>query len=95
MAKNTKYPKSRFHSPHASDVQEDGEQRPLAVKLNGAILWIASVDERWEEEEPETEWRDSPMTMIYYLVTLEDGQQLTLIRNMTYERWYYQVEGAS
>ena len=95
MAKNRKYPESRFHSPNAIDVQEDGEQRPLAVKLNGAILWIASVDERWEEEEPETEWRDSPMTMIYYLVTLEDGQQLTLIRNMTYERWYYQVEGAS
>ena len=91
MAKNTKCPESRFHSPHAIDVEEDSEQRPLAVKLNGANLGIASVDERWEEEEPETEWRDSPMTMMYYLVTLEDSQQLTLIRNMTYERWYYQA----
>ena len=31
------------------------------------------------------------MTLMYYLVTLEDGQKLTLIKNMTYERWYYQV----
>ena len=29
------------------------------------------------------------MTMRHYLVTLEDGQQLTIIKNMTYERWYY------
>jgi len=91
VAKNTKYPESRFHSPHAIDVQEDDEQRPVAVKLKGAKLGIASVDERWEEEEPETECRDSPMTMRYYLVTLEDGQQLTIIRNMNYEHWYYQA----
>ncbi len=91
MAKNTKYPESRFHSPHAIDVEEDDEQRPTAVKLNGANLGIASIDERWEEEEPETEWRDSPMTMRHYLVTLEDGQQLTIIKNMTHERWYWQA----
>ncbi len=91
MAKNTKYPESRFHSPNAIDVEEDDEHSPIAVKLKGANLRIASVDERWEEEEPETEWRDSPMTMKYYLVTLEDGQQLTIIKNMTYERWYWQA----
>ncbi len=91
MAKNPKYPESRFHSPHAIDVQEDDEHSPIAVKLKGANLSIASVDERWEEEEPETEWRDSPMTMKYPLITLEDGQQLTIIRNMTYERWYWQA----
>ena len=91
MAENRKYPESRFHSPHAIDVQEDDEQKPTAVKLKGADLRIASVDERWEEEEPETEWRDSPMTMRYYVVTLEDGQQLTIIRNMTYGRWSYQA----
>ena len=94
MAKNTKYPESRFHSPHAVDVHEDDEQRPATIKLKGKNLKIASVDERWEEEEPETEWRGSPMTMMCYLVTLEDGQQLTLIKNMTYERWHYQVGGA-
>ena len=88
---DTKHTESHFHSPHAIDVEEDDEQRPVAVKLNGTNLRIALVDERWEEEEPETEWRDSPMIMMYYLVTLEDGQKLTIIRNMTYERWYYQI----
>lgn len=95
MAKNTEYSESNFHSPQAIDVGEDDDLRPVTVKLKGTTLEVASIDERWEEEEPETEWRDSPMTMMYYMVTLEDGQQLTLIRNMTYERWYYQVGGVS
>ena len=72
-------------------MEEGDGQKPVVVKLNGANLGTTSVDERWEEEEPATEWRDSPMTLMYYLVTLEDGQKLTLIKNMTYERWYYQV----
>ena len=89
VAKNRKYPESRFHSPNVIDVQEDDEQKPIAVKLKGANLRIVSVDQRWEEEEPEAEWRDGPMTIRHYLVTLEDGQQITIIRNMTYKRWYY------
>ena len=76
-------------SPRSSSSHRSSTEAIL--KLKGANLRIASVDERWEEEEPETEWRDSPMTMRYYLVTLEDGQQLTIIRNMNYERWYYQA----
>ena len=89
MAKNTKYPESSFHSPQAIDVEEDHEQRPLAVKLKGANLAVASIDQRWEEEEPETEWRSTPTTIRYYTVTLEDNQQLTILRNMTYDRWYW------
>ena len=88
---DTRHPESGFHSPRAIDVEEDHEQGPMAVKLNGANLGISSVDERWVEEEPETEWRNSPMTIRCFLVTLEDGQHLTIIKNMTYQRWYYQA----
>ena len=88
---NLGFPETHLYSPQAIDVQEDDEQRPMAVKLEGKNLRVASVDERWEEKEPETEWRDSPMTMRHYQVTLEDGQQVTLIRNMTYGQWYYQT----
>ncbi|MCZ6615216.1 MAG: hypothetical protein O6920_05500 [Chloroflexi bacterium] len=88
MAKNRKYPESRFHSPHAINVQEDDEQKPTAVTLKGSSLRIASVDERWEEEEPETGWRDTT-TLKYYQVTLEDGQQVTLFRNLKLNRWYW------
>ena len=52
MAKNRKYPESRFHSPNAIDVQEDDEQKPIAVKLKDADLRIASVDERWKGRRP-------------------------------------------
>mgnify|MGYP001471174668 CR=1 FL=1 len=89
MARQRKYPAGRFHSPQAIEVQENDEKRPTTVKLEGTNLRIAKVNERWEEEEPETEWRASPMTLEHYLVTLEDGQQLTIIKNMTYGRWYY------
>ena len=91
MAKRTKYVESDSHSPQAIDVQEDDELRPMAVKLKGTTFAVASIDGRWEEEEPETEWRPTPTTLMYYTVTLEDDRQLTILKNMTYARWYWAV----
>ena len=46
----------------------------------------ASIDERWEQEEPETDWRPTPMTLIFYTVALDDDRQSTVFRIMTYDR---------
>ena len=89
MPKMMKCPDSGFPGPQGIDVQEDDDLRPLTVKLKGTTSAVASIDERWEEEEPATEWRSTPMTRIYYTVTLEDDRQLTISRNMTYDRWYW------
>ena len=84
MAKDTKYPESHPPSPQAIDVQEDAELRPMAVKLKGTSLTVASIDARGRKRSRQP----TPMTILYYTVTLEDGRQLTIFKNMTYERWY-------
>jgi len=40
---------------------------------------VDSIDERCEVEEDW--WKDNPVVRMYYRVTLEDGQQLTIFRN--------------
>ena len=71
MPKMMKYPDSGFPGPQGIDVQEDDELRPLTVKLKGRTSAVVSINERWEDEEPETEWRSTPMTRMYYTVIIE------------------------
>ena len=70
-------------------VQEDGDFRPLAVSLQGKVLAVVSIDERVEEEAQW--WEPEPLFRMHYQVTLEDGQQMTLFRNMKTGGWY-QIE---
>ena len=67
-------------------VQEDAEQRPIGVMLLGKQLEVGSIDEWWEDEE--FWWRDNPVVRVSYRVTLEDGQGLTLFKNMLTGGWY-------
>ena len=69
-------------------VQEDYEQRPIAVMLGGATLGIASVDDRCEVEEDW--WKDNPVVRMDYQITLADGSQLTIFKNMVHGGWYRQ-----
>ena len=67
-------------------VQEDGEFRPLTVSLEGKVLEVVSIDERVEEEAEW--WEPEPLFRMHYQVTLEDGQQVTIFRNMKTGGWY-------
>ena len=69
-------------------VQEDAEQRPVAVALYGVIVPVESIEERWEDQE--FWWRDDPVVRVTYQVTLEDGQRLTIFKNMLTGGWYWQ-----
>ena len=66
-------------------VQEDDEFRPVLV-LEGRSQTVASVDDRCEVEEDW--WKDNPVVRMYYRVTLEDGRQLPIFRNMVHGGWY-------
>ncbi len=79
----------RPSTPMAARVQEDGEFRPLAVSLEGKVLEVVSIDERVEEEAEW--WEPEPLFRMHYQVTLEDGQQVTIFRNMKTDGWY-QIE---
>ena len=81
----------RPSTPMAARVQEDEDFRPLAISLEGKLLEVASIDERVEEEE----WLDEqPLTRMHYQVTLEDGRQVTIFRNMKTGGWY-EIENPS
>ena len=62
------------------NVQEDAEQRPVAVRVLGEEVGVAAIDDRWEDEE--FWWRDNPVVRVIYQVTLENGRGITLFKNM-------------
>ena len=44
--------------PMPCKVQEDAEQRPVAVTVYGVVVPVESIAEQWEDEE--FWWRDNP-----------------------------------
>ena len=72
--------------PMPAKVQEDAEQRPVAVTLFGEQLEVESIEERWDDEEDW--WKDNPLVRVIYLVTLENGKELTIFKNMLHGGWY-------
>ena len=70
----------------SDSVQEEEDFRPLAVSVEGKVLEVVSIDERVEEEAEW--WEPEPLYRMHYQVTLEDGQQVTIFRNMKTGSWY-------
>ena len=60
----------------------------VAVILEGTLLKIVSIDERWEDVEGW--WKDNPVVKMHYQVSLGDGRQMTLFRNFVTGGWYWQ-----
>ena len=73
-------------APMPIQVQEDEDMRPMAVVVDGKSLAVESIDDRSEDEE--ACWADNPVVKMNYRVTLQDGQQLTIFRNMMHGGWY-------
>ena len=67
-------------------VQEDAEQRPVTVTLMGKLLAVESIMERWEDEV--FWWRNDPVVRVTYRVSLRDGQEITIFKNMLTGGWY-------
>ena len=76
----------RPSTPMAARVQEDEDFRPTAISLEGKVLEVVSIDERVEEEAEW--WEPEPVFKMHYQVTLEDGRQVTIFRNMKTGGWY-------
>ena len=52
----------------------------------GEELRVHSIDQQWQDDaEP---WERKPVARVYYQVTLEDGQRLTVFKNMDHGGWY-------
>ena len=61
---------------------------PTATKPDGRTLKVTAIEDQWEIDEEW--WRTRPVSRMYYRVLLEDGQALTLYRDMLNGRWYRQ-----
>ena len=56
------------------------------MSLEGKVLQVVSIDERVEEEAEW--WEPEPLFRMHYQVALEDGQHVTIFRNMKTGAWY-------
>ena len=74
--------------PVPVDVEEDAQQRPLALLQRGRRLKVASIDSLWKIDEEW--WRETPIVRMYYQVITEDGRRITIFRDATSGEWYQQ-----
>ena len=74
--------------PEAIGVEEDEQQRPVAVTLRRRRLTTRSTEDRWEIVDEW--WRGSPVARRYYRVILEDGAGLTIFHDLVSGLWYRQ-----
>ncbi len=87
MTKKSKTPtETRPRIPMPVRVQENEEFQPIAVSIEGKVLAVESIDERVEEEGEW--WEPEPVWKMHYRVTLEDGRELGIFRNMKTGSWY-------
>ena len=63
-------------------------ESPLSRGGAGRALRVTTIEDQWEIDEEW--WRTRPVSRTYYRVLLEDGQSLTLYRDMLNGRWYRQ-----
>ena len=85
MAKKTA-PVLSPRTPMPIHVEEDEDMQPTAVTVEGKTLVVETINERVEDVE--AWWQDYPVVKMNYQVTLEDGQNLAIHRNMMHGRWY-------
>jgi len=73
--------------PLRVEAAEDG--RPIAVWLSGrhcvveAVLEVWRIDDEW--------WRKRPVSRTYYSLLLEDGQTVTVYRDLVNGQWAKQT----
>ena len=74
--------------PTPIEVQADAMGRPVAAMIRGRRFRVTEVLDRWCIEDEW--WRDWPVSRMYFLEVLEDGQPLTLFQDLVTGHWFQQ-----
>ena len=74
-------------APVAVDVREGHGRQPEALRVGREWRRVASIEDRWSFD---LWWTPEPTSRAYYLVSREDGAQMTLFRDLLNDRWYQQ-----
>ena len=86
MARKTKKAMPATQAPIPITVREDPDEfTPLTVVIGGESLNVDSIDEHSEAED--AWWEFEPVVQMNYTVTLEDGREMSLSRNMADGQW--------
>ena len=70
-------------------VSRSRRSRPIAVHLSGQRCAVESVLETWRIDDEW--WRERPVSRLYFTLLLEDGQTVTLFRDLVSRRWAKQA----
>ena len=74
-------------APVAVDVREGPGRQPESLRVGREWRRVASIEDRWSFD---LWWTPEPTSRAYYLVSREDGAQMTLFRDLLNDRWYQQ-----
>ena len=77
-----------LREPRPIEVESDGEGRPVAVMLNDRRLAVVVVQDTWRIDDEW--WRQRPVSRLYYELALEDGQLVTVYRDLAHNSWCHQ-----
>ena len=61
--------------------------RPLSIRLRGGEKKVGQILEVWQIDD---EWWRERISRRYATLALEDGQTVTVFRDLVTERWYLQ-----
>jgi len=78
-----------LHCPRRLNVEADGTDRPIAVRLGGRQIAVESVVETWRIDDEW--WRDKPVSRNYCRVVLEDGRVMDVYRDLASGKWWRQA----
>lgn len=73
--------------PRPVRVEADGSGEPVEVVLGGRRLAVAEVMDIWRIDD---EWWRNEISRTYYRLLLEDGQALTVYRDLLRDGWWRQ-----
>jgi hypothetical protein len=71
--------------PRALAVEVDATGVPCAVRFEGAMRAVASVQDRWRIDEEW--WRETAVSRMYYQLQLEGGRVVTLYCDLIGGAW--------
>ena len=76
-----------LNRPRPTQVEADGEGRPLAIGRTAveAVLETWRVDDEW--------WREQAVSRLYWRLVLADGRTATVYRELVRGRWFRQSYG--
>jgi hypothetical protein len=79
-----------LNQPGQLEVVMDGDGKPAALRRRhwSSARRVARVQDSWRIDEEW--WRETPVSRLYYVLLLDDGELLVVYHDLTADTWYGQ-----